>query len=63
MEIDDLPPRDERIDRRRIEQRHIDIALRHVGGLDERRSEILEERLGLGVAQHRLRRQRLGDER
>ncbi len=32
VKVDDLPARDESVDRRRVEQRDVDAALRHVGG-------------------------------
>ena len=54
VDVNDLPARHERVDRRVAEQHHIDIARVEPGGADYRRRQFAQHRLGLGIAQHRL---------
>jgi hypothetical protein len=63
VDIDRLPARDEGVDRAVVEQHDIDVARFEAGGLDQRRGDVAEQRLGFGIAQHRLRRRRLHRER
>ena len=62
MDIDDLPTRHEGVDGRIIDQHDVDILGLEPGGLDQRGRNLVEEGLGLGIAQDRLRSDRLGHE-
>ena len=55
MDVDRLTTRHEGVDRRVVEQDYVDIAWRKARGLDQRIGEILQERLGLCIAQDGLR--------
>ena len=62
MDIDRLAAGDEGVDRRIVDQHDIDIARIEPGGGDQRRRHVVQQGLGLGIAQHRLRSDRLGGE-
>ena len=59
MNIHRLTARDESVDRRIIDQDDFDIVGFEPGRLDQRRRNLVEERLGLGIAQNALRGDRL----
>ncbi len=59
MDIDRLPARDEGVDRPVIDQNQLDIAGFQFARLDQRGGHVVEQGLGLGIAQDRLRRHRL----
>ncbi len=61
VNVDRLPAGDEGVDRRIVDQHDLDIAGLEAGSLDQRRSHVVEQRLGLGIAQDRLRRRGLRD--
>ena len=60
MDIDGLTARDEGVDRIVVDEDDADVARRQAGGLDQRRRHLRKHRLGLGVAQDRLRGDGLG---
>ena len=55
MDVDGLPAGDEGVDRVVVDQHDLDVARVEPGRLDERRRHVGEHRLGLGIAQDRLR--------
>ena len=64
MDVDDLAAGDEGVDLGIADQHDLDVLRLQPGRLDQRPRHVAEQRLGLGVAQDRLRRRRLdaGDE-
>jgi hypothetical protein len=54
VEIDRLAARHERVDRPIVEEHEIDRLGIESGGRDDRCGHITQQRLGFGVAQHRL---------
>ena len=55
MDIDDLPARDERVDRRVVDQHDANVVRRQPRRDDDRARHVGQQRLGLGIAQDRLR--------
>ena len=55
VHIDALTPGHESVDRIVVDQHHVDRALAQPGGLGQRVDHILQQRLGLGIAQYALR--------
>ena len=60
VEIDHLPGGNEGIDLGIVDQNDLDAARVELGRFDQRTRHVAEQLLGLAVAQHRLRRHRLG---
>ena len=63
MDVDDLAAGDEGVDRLVVDEDDLDVLGPEPGRLDERPRHVAEQRLGLGVAQDRLRRRRPGRDR
>ena len=63
MDIDRLAAGDEGVDRWIAHQHNFDVAGCKPRRLDQRRGQVVEQGFGLGIAQHRLRRRRLRDQR
>ena len=51
VDIDGLPARDECVDRGIVDQHDLDVARLQPGGIDQRSRHVVEQGLGLGVAQ------------
>ena len=63
VEIDHLPACNEGVDRRVVDQHHVDIAGPQPRRLDQRIGKVAQQRLGLRIAQDALRHRGLGGQR